>query len=180
MFCQYCLNVRNLYACGTLADINVLVTTEGFMSEVRSRSVPVLQVNGRPTVAVTDKRNSWIFIRSKTPLYLVMTYQSAPSIASVPTLPSSCFFKILTGTAPKFFQSQPTHPSTGHVLSRGESTPHISALVQCTLKMALKPGDYITLLMWPLQPETTLNHPYNLVCIGKILLLLLLKRFGLE
>ena len=33
------------------------------------------------------------------------------------------------------------------VLSRGESTPHSSALVQCTLKMALKPDRYITLLM---------------------------------
>ena len=32
-------------------------------------------------------------------------------------------------------------------LSRGESTPHISALVQCTLQMALKPEGYITLLM---------------------------------
>ena len=30
---------------------------------------------------------------------------------------------------------------------------------------------HITLLMWPPQPETKLNWPYNLVCIGKILLL---------
>ena len=35
----------------------------------------------------------------------------------------------------------------GPVLSRGESTPHISALVQCTLQMALKPEGYITLSM---------------------------------
>ena len=32
-------------------------------------------------------------------------------------------------------------------LYRGESTPHISASVQCTLQMALKPEGYITLLM---------------------------------
>ena len=32
-------------------------------------------------------------------------------------------------------------------LSRGESIPHISASVQCTLQMALKPEGYITLSM---------------------------------
>ena len=32
-------------------------------------------------------------------------------------------------------------------LSRGESTPHISASVQCTLQMALKPEGYFTLSM---------------------------------
>ena len=37
-------------------------------------------------------------------------------------------------------------------LSRGESTLHISASVQWTLKMALKPEGYIKLLMWPPQP----------------------------
>ena len=89
MFCQYGLNVRNLYACGILADIKVLVTTEGFMSEVRSWSVPARQLSRRPTVAGTDQLNSLIFIRSKTPLYLVTADQSASSTASVPTLPSS-------------------------------------------------------------------------------------------
>ena len=83
MFCQYCLNVRNLYACRTLADIKVLVTTEGFMSEVRSWSVPAQQLSGRPTVAGTNKLNSLIFIRSKTPLYLVMTDQSASITSSL-------------------------------------------------------------------------------------------------
>ena len=33
------------------------------------------------------------------------------------------------------------------VLSRGESTPQVSALVRCTLQTALKPEGYITLLM---------------------------------
>jgi len=89
MFCQYGLNVRNLYACGALADVNVLVTTEGFTSEVRSLSVPARQLRGLPTAAVTDNFNSLIFIRSKTPPYLVMTDQCASSTASVPTLPSS-------------------------------------------------------------------------------------------
>ena len=37
-------------------------------------------------------------------------------------------------------------------LSRGESTPHISASVHWTLKRALKPEGHITLLMWPPQP----------------------------
>ena len=59
------------------------------MSEVSSWSVPVRQMSGRPTVAVTDKLNSLIFIRSKTPLYLVTTDQSASSTGSMPTLPSS-------------------------------------------------------------------------------------------
>jgi len=68
--------VRNLYACRTLADIKVLVTTEGFMSEVRSWS------EWGPTVTGIDKLKSLIFIRSKTPLYLVMTDQSASSTAS--------------------------------------------------------------------------------------------------
>ena len=58
MFCQYRLNVRNLYVCGTLADIKVVVTTEGFMSEVRSWSAPARQMSGRPTVAGTDQLNS--------------------------------------------------------------------------------------------------------------------------
>jgi len=35
------------------------------------------------------------------------------------------------------------------VLSRGELTPQVSALVQCTLQTALKSEGYITLLMWP-------------------------------
>ena len=89
MFCQYCLNVRNVYACGTLADIKVLVTTEGFRLEVRSWSEPARQLSRRPAVAGTDRLNSLIFIRSKTPLYLVITDQSASSTDSVPTLPSS-------------------------------------------------------------------------------------------
>ena len=68
----------------------------------------------------------------------------------------------------------------GPVLSRGESTPHISALVQCTLQMALKPEGYITWIMWSHQPETKLNLPCNLVCTVKIPLPLLLARFGLQ
>ena len=80
--------------------IKVLVTTEGFMSEVRSWSAPAWQLNGwqlslRPTVAGTDKLNSLIFIRSKTPPYLVMTDQSESSTA----------FKILMGTALKKISS---------------------------------------------------------------------------
>ena len=59
------------------------------MSEVRSWSAPAQQLSGRPTVAVTDELNSLIFIKSKTPLYLVMTDQSASSTASMPSLPSS-------------------------------------------------------------------------------------------
>ena len=70
-------------------DAKVLVTTEGFMSEVRSWSAPVWQLSGRPIVAGTDELNSLIFIKSKIPLYLVMTDQSASSTASTPTLPSS-------------------------------------------------------------------------------------------
>ena len=70
-------------------DAKVLVTTEGFMSEVRSWSAPVWQLSGRPIVAGTDELNSLIFIKSKIPLYLVMTDQSASSTASMPTLPSS-------------------------------------------------------------------------------------------
>ena len=64
----------------------------------------VRQMNGQPTVAGTDKHNSLIFIRSKTPLYLVMTDQSASSTASMPIIPA---FKILTGTctAPNLFSS---------------------------------------------------------------------------
>ena len=69
--------------------IKVLVTTWGFMSEVRSWSAPTQEMNRQPTVAVTDKLNSLIFIRSKTPLYLITTDQSAPSTDSVPTLLSS-------------------------------------------------------------------------------------------
>ena len=68
MFCQYRLNVRNLYACGTHADTKVLVTTEGFMSEVRSWSAPARQLIGRPTVAGTDQLNSLIFDKVKDPL----------------------------------------------------------------------------------------------------------------
>ena len=50
------------------------------------------------------------------------------------------------------------------------------------LQTALKPEGYITLLMWP-QPETKLNHLYNLVCIGKIqpdrlISALLVKRYN--
>ena len=62
------------------------------------------QMSGQPTVAGTDKHNSLIFIRSKTPLYLVMTDQSASSTASVPIITA---FKILTGTctAPNLFSS---------------------------------------------------------------------------
>ena len=70
-------------------DAKVLVTTEGFMSEVRSWSAPAQQMSGWPTLAGTDKLNSLIFIKSKIPLYLVMTDQSASSTASMPTLPSS-------------------------------------------------------------------------------------------
>ena len=158
--------------------MKVHVTTEAFMSEVRSW--PARQISGWPTVAVTDKLNTLIFIRSKTPLYLITTDQSAPSTDSVPTLLSSLLSRFWWEQHEKF-QSQPTHPSTDQVLSMGESTPHILALVQCTLKKrALKHKGYITMLMWPPQPETKLNHPYNLVCIGKIRLPLRLTRFGLE
>ena len=137
MFFQYCLNVRNLYACGTPADIKVLVTTEETGQCPRGRGA-------RPTVAVADKLNSSIFIRSKTPVYLVTTAQCASSTDSVPTPPASLLsrfwreqyrpkhfspssptrvqVKILTGTVPsKTFQSQPTHPSTGQD-SDGNST----------------------------------------------------------
>ena len=69
MFCEHGLNVRNLYACGTLADIKVLVTKEALISEVRSWSAPARQISRWPTVAVTGKLNSLIFIRSK-PLYI--------------------------------------------------------------------------------------------------------------
>ena len=64
----------------------------------------VQQMSRQPTVAGTDKHNSLIFIRSKTPLYLVMTDQSASSTASVPIITA---FKILTGTctAPNLFSS---------------------------------------------------------------------------
>ena len=68
----------------SLKNINVLVTTEGVMSEVRSWSAPARQLSGRPTVAGTDQLNSLIFIKSK-----VMIDQSAYITASVPTLPSS-------------------------------------------------------------------------------------------
>ena len=63
------------------------------MSEVRSWSVPARQLSGGPTAAGTDQLNSLIFIRSKTPLYLVMTDRSASSTASVPTLPSSLLLR---------------------------------------------------------------------------------------
>ena len=46
-------------------------------------------MSGQPTVAVTDKLNSSIFIRSKIPPHLVMTDQFASSTDSVPTFPSS-------------------------------------------------------------------------------------------
>ena len=72
------------------------------MSEVRSWSAPARQLSGWPTVAGTNKLNSLIFIRSENPLYLVMTDQSASSTA----------FKILTGTALKKNQSQPTQEET--------------------------------------------------------------------
>ena len=105
MFCQYRLNVRNLYACGTHADTKFLVTTEGFMSEVRSWSAPARQLIGRPTVAGTDKLNSLIFIKSNTPLYLVMTDQSASRTASVPTLPSSLQMFLVPTHPPKYMSS---------------------------------------------------------------------------
>ena len=82
----------------------VLVTTEGFMSEVRSWSVPVQQLSGWPTAAGTGKLNSLIFIRSKTPLYLVMTDQSASITARVPIITA---FKILMGTAQTIFSLNP-------------------------------------------------------------------------
>ena len=143
MSCQYCLNVRNLHACGTLADIKVLVTTEGFMSEVRSRSAPARQMSGLPTAAGTDTRNSLIFIKSKTRLRLTSLHLLQ---LACPRSRHHCV-QDSDGNSTKCFQSQHTHPSTAQVLSRGESTPHVSALVQCTLKMALKPEGYITLLM---------------------------------
>ena len=126
-----------------LYGTKVLVTTEGFMSEMRSWSVPALQMSRWPTAAVTDKLNSLIFIRSKTPLYLVTTDQSAPSTDSMPTLPSSLLSRFWREQQ-KQFRSQPIHPSKIQILSRGESTPHSSALVQCTLKKALKHEGYIT------------------------------------
>ena len=146
-----------------LVGTKVLVTTEGFMSEMRSWSAPALQMSRRPTTAVTDKLNYYSSGQTQRSLHIILL---------------SRFW----GEQHKTFQSQPTHPSTIQILSRGESTPHISALVQCTLKMALKHEGYITLLiiMWPPQPQIKLNLPYNLVCIGKILLPLLLTRFGLE
>ena len=47
---------------------------------------PCGRLSGRPIVAGTDELNSLIFIKSKIPLYLVMTDQSASSTASMPTL----------------------------------------------------------------------------------------------
>ena len=90
-----------------LFGTKVLVTTEGFMSEMRSWSAPALQMSRRPTAAVTDKPNSLLFIRSnsKTPLYLVTTDQSASSTDSMPIITA---FKILMRTAQKISVS--THP----------------------------------------------------------------------
>ena len=62
--------------------------------------MPIRQMSGQPTVAITDKLNLLIFIRSKTPVYLVMTDQSAPSTASVPTLPSSLFSRFFGAAQP--------------------------------------------------------------------------------
>ena len=59
------------------------------MSEVRSWSAPAQQLSGQPTVDVTDKLNSLISIRSKTPLYLVMTDQSASTAST--NLRHHCF-----------------------------------------------------------------------------------------
>ena len=84
---MYVLGEKQCFKIG----IKVLVATEGFMSEVRSWSTPAWQLSRRPTVAGTNKLNSLIFIRSRNPLYLVMTDQSASSTA----------FKILMGTALK-------------------------------------------------------------------------------
>ena len=95
------------------------MTTEGFMSEVRSWSAPARQLSGRPKVAGTDELNWSIFIRSKTPLYLVMTDQCASSTAIVPTLPSSLLSRFY-GNSTKHFQSQSTHPKlpTGQALTK--------------------------------------------------------------
>jgi len=95
------------------------VTTKGFMSEVRSWSAPARLLSGRPIVAGTDERNWSIFIRSKTPLYLVMTDQCASSTAIVPTLPSSLLSRFY-GNSTKHFQSQSTHPKlpTGQALTK--------------------------------------------------------------
>ena len=63
--------------------------------------------------------------------------------------PITTAFRILSDGKQHQLFLVPTHPpkSTCQVLSRGQSTPHISALVQCTLKTALKLEGYITLLM---------------------------------
>ena len=55
----------------------VLATTEGFVSEVRSSSLPSQQLSGWPAVAENDRCDSLTCIRSKTPSNLVMTDQSA-------------------------------------------------------------------------------------------------------
>ena len=70
--------------------------------------------------------------------------------------PITTAFRILSDGKQHQLFLVPTHPpkSTCQVLSRGQSTPHISALVHCTLKTALKLEGYITLLMWPPRPET--------------------------
>ena len=111
MSCQYCVNVRNPHACRTLADINVLVTSEGFMSEVRSRSAPARQMSGLPTAAGTDTLNSLIFIRSKTPLRLTSLHLLQ---LSCPRSRHHCV-QGSDGSSTNCFQSQPTHPSTAQV-----------------------------------------------------------------
>ena len=101
------------YSCIDLSELTkVLVTTEGFVSEVRSWYVPSRQLSRRLKVAGTDRDNSLIFIRSKNLPYLVMTDQSASSTTSVPTLPSPLSSRFRREQLKRTFQSQPTHPST--------------------------------------------------------------------
>ena len=71
-------------------------------------------------------------------------------------------------------------PGISYVIYFPGTHPTQTATVLIYTYLCMILGLKITLLMWPPQPETKLNHSYNLVCIGKILLPLLLTRFGLE
>ena len=102
----------------------VLVTTEGFMSDVRSCSASARQLSGLPTVAGTDRCNSLICISSKTPPYLVMTDQSASRTASVPIYsPIITAFKIPTATAPKFFSPNSSAPCSLKLVAEHPNKP---------------------------------------------------------
>ena len=94
------------------------------MSEVRSCSASARQLSGLPTVVGTDRCNSLICIRSKTPPYLVMTDQSASRTASVPIFaPIITAFKIPTATAPKFFSPISSAPCSLKLVAEHPNKP---------------------------------------------------------